>query len=304
MTPSNTFPPTDEFREKLEWEVLRRYRRNARAHARPRSGLRFAKAAVIVIVSASIGATAGFASAQIRQSTARDSLLAAARAEAMLAKTRFDLAKVEADDVSVRVRTGGEDQEALAAAIVEMRDMEARWNATALNVEEINASGQAPRDDLGAPLVAGRDYVKLRIGLQLSAVQAKLNAAEATQANAERRFRLGADDEAVVTNTRLKVIHVQGQLAVLAEQLRLRDEFLKRGTQPSHLVQRLEAMQLRADASYGQAELTAARARLALVEKRRAAGVANEVDLLRAQLAVKELELEVQRLATRLRTVK
>ncbi len=50
-----------------------------------------------------------------------------------------------------------------------------------------------------------------------------------------------------------------------------------------------------------QAELNAARARLTTVEKMRAAGTASEVDLLRAQLALKELELELQRLAARLR---
>lgn len=303
MTPSNTYRPTDEFRENLEWEVLRRYRHNARAR-RPARKPRFARAAAIVIVSASIGATAGFASAQISQSNARDSLLAAARAAAMLSKTRFDIAKAEADDVSAKVRAGAADQESLAAAIAELRDMEARRNAMGLNIEEINASGQAPRDDLGAPLVAGRDYVKQRIALQLSASQAKLSAAEATQANAERRFRAGTEDESVVTNTRLKVIHVQAQLSVLAERLRLRNDFLEHGTPPEQLVGRLEVAQLRADAFFGQAELDAAKARLAIVEKMRAAGRATDVDLLRAQLAVKELEIEIQGLATRLRAAK
>ena len=305
MTPTNFQRPTDEFRENLEWEVLRRHRRNARVHARrPASSPRLAKAAAAVIVSATIGATAGFASAQIVQNSARDSLLAAARAEAMLAKTRFDIAKAEADDVSVKVRSGAADQESLAAASADLRDMEAARNAAGLNIEEIGASGQAPRDDLGAPLVAGRDYVKQRILLQLSATQARLNAAEATQANAERRLRAGAEDEGVVTNTRLKVIHVQGRLSVLAEQLKLRDDFLEHGTPPAQLVQRLEEAQLRADASFGQAELNAARARLARAEQMRALGTANDIDLLRAQLAVKELEVEIQRLAARLRTVK
>lgn len=304
MTPSNTYRPTEEFRENLEWEVLRRHRRNTREqpHRPPRTP--FAKAVVLIVVSASIGATAGFASAQNRQSAARDSLLAAAQAEAMLAKTRLDIAKAEADDVSVKMRAGVVDQETLVAAIAELRDMEARWNTSALNIEEIKASGQTPRDDLGAPLVAGRDYVKLRNALRLSASQAKLNAAEATQANAERRFRAGAEDENVVTSTRLKVIHARAELSVLAEQLRLRQEFLERGTPTAQLVQRLETTQLRADASSGQAELDAARARLATVEKMRGVGKATDVDLLRAQLAIKELELELQRLAMRLRTTK
>src|SRR4051812_45173809 len=165
MMPSDMHRPTDEFREKLEWEVLRCHRRNTRDARDARDArdtrehapvgartLRWAQAAVIVIVSGAIGVTAGMASAQIRQSSARDSLLANARAEAMLAQTRFNIAKAEADDVSVRVRIGAADQESFAAAHAELLDMEARRNAVGLNIEEINASGQAPRDDLGAPL--------------------------------------------------------------------------------------------------------------------------------------------------------
>jgi hypothetical protein len=304
MTTSNRYKPTDEFRDNLEWEVLRRHRRNARASSGRSRSTRFAKAAVIVIVSMSIGVTAGFASAQISRGGAKDSLLADARATAMLAKTRLDIAKAEADDVQARVRVGAGDQEALLAALADVRAMDTRLATLALNIEEITASGQAPRDDLGAPLVSGRDYVRQRIALQASAVQARLKVAEETQANAERRFRAGVEDESVVTSTRLKVIHVQGQLFVLGEQLRLRDEFLSRGTSPAELVQRQEKAQLRADASFGMAELDAAKARLATTEKLRAVGKVSDVDLLRAQLAVKELELELSRLATRLRAAK
>src|SRR4051812_45280863 len=141
MTTPNTYRPTDEFRDHLETEVLRRHRRNSRARRSARTP-RFAKAAVLVLVSGAIGATAGFASAQIGQGSARDSLVAAARASAMLAMTRYEIAKIEADDVSVKVRLGVADQESLAASIAELREMEAARNAAGLNIEEITASGQ------------------------------------------------------------------------------------------------------------------------------------------------------------------
>lgn len=303
MTSPNRYRPSDEFRDNLERELLRRHRRNVRERSQSASH-RWAKAAVLVIVSAGIGATAGFASAQARQGGARDSLLAAAQADVMLARMRYEVAKAEADDVTMRVRLTGQGQEELADAIADMRDMEARNKSAQLDVEEIGASGQAPRDDLGAPLVSARDYVKLRLALQFAAVQARLDAAEAAEAQAERRVRAGVEDDVVVANTRLKVVHVQGQLGVLAEQVRLRDEFLARGTSPTLLAQRAEAAQLRADASYDQAELSAARGRLAIVEKKHSVGVASDVDLLRAQLAVKELEMELQRLAVRLQAQK
>lgn len=300
-----TYRPTAEFRDRLEEQVRRRYRRNARDthRAAPRRAP-FAKAAAIVIASAAIGASAGFASAQIKQGGARDSLLAAARAEAMLAKTRFDIAQAEADEVSKKVRSGALDQEQLASAVAELRDMESRRNAAGLDIEEITASGRAPRDDLGAPLVGGKDYVRLRIALEAATLQARLNAAEATQASTERRVRAGADDENVLMATRLKVLHEQGYLAVIAEKLKARDEFLARGTPVAELMQRVETTRVRADASYASAELTDARARLVRVERMRAAGTAGDVDLLRAQLSVKELEVEIQRLAARLRGAK
>lgn len=301
MTTSNSYRPTDEFRENLEWEVLSRYRRNVRARARRPERMRFAKAAVIVIVSVSIGATAGFASAQIRQNSARDSLLAAERIAVLLATTRYDIAKIQADDVSLKVRLGAADQSSLDDAIAELRDMEARRNATGLNIQEITASGQAPRDDLGAPLVSGRDYVRERLSLQAMATQAKLSATESDQAIAERRFRATGQDDGSLTSARLAVIHAQGQLSVLGEQLTLRKEFLERGTPPAQLAKRVETAQLRADAMYAQAELEAAKSRLAIVQKKRALGIASEIDSLRAELAVKELEIELQRLAARLR---
>ncbi|HEY4218939.1 MAG TPA: hypothetical protein VGM67_17480 [Gemmatimonadaceae bacterium] len=300
MTSSNSYRPTDEFRENLEWEVLRRHRRNVRERTqRSVRSVRFAKAAVIVIVSGSIGATAGFASAQSRQNSARDSLLTAERANAMLATTRYEISKAEADDVSLKVRVGAADQSALDDAVAELRDMEARRKATGLNIQEITASGQAPRDDLGAPLVAGHDYVKERIALQLSALQAKLSAAEQDQALAERRFRLTGQDEGSLTNAQLTVIRAQGQLSVLAERMNLRNEFLQHGTPAPQLDLRLTSVQLHADILATQAELSAAKARLQIVQKRQAVGAAGDVDLLKAELEVKELELEIQRMATR-----
>jgi hypothetical protein len=306
MSDTHLYRPTDEFRGHLESEIRRRYRANAREHPRaePPRTTRFARIAAIVVASAAIGASAGFASAQIAQTSVRDSLLANARAEAMLAKTRFDIAQAEVNEASKKVQSGAGDQQELNSANADFRDMQARYYAAALNAEEISTSGRAPRDDLGAPVVGNKDYVKLRIQLEAVAVQARLNLAEAAQADAERRYRVGATDEGVLLAARLKVLHEQGYLAVIAEKLKARDEFLAKGTDPAELLRRIEATQVKADAAYSQAELTNAKARLALVEKMHGAGTASEVDLLRAQLAVKELEVEVQRLAARLRADK
>ncbi|HSQ33255.1 MAG TPA: hypothetical protein VLN49_25550 [Gemmatimonadaceae bacterium] len=60
-------------------------------------------------------------------------------------------------------------------------------------------------------------------------------------------------------------------------------------------------MQLQQDFLVAQQELTLARERASRVERQRAAGVAGVFDLVRAQLQVQERELELQKLALRLK---
>ena len=305
LTPTPAYQPTDQFRDHLEREVRRRFRRanRDRAVAAARRQ-RWSKAAVIVAVSASIGASAGFASAQMRQNAARDSLLATARAEAALAKIRGDLARAQADDVAGQVQIGALDQRSLDAAVAESRVMEARRNRAGLNVEEISASGLPARDDLTAPLVNRRDYVKLRIQLDVVTVEARLKDAEERQANAELRARAGAAGDGSLSTADVDVATAKAEMSVLAEKLKLRADFLEHGTPADTLARLVEAAQLRADASVAEAQLASARKRLAVVEKRKAFGLADDVELLRAQLAVKELELALQKLGFRLRAEK
>jgi hypothetical protein len=237
----------------------------------------------------------------MRQSAARDSLLATARAEAALAKIRGDLGRAQADDAARQVQIGALDQGSLDAAAAESRVMEARRKRAGLNVEEITASGQPPRDDLTAPLVDGRDYVKLRIQLEIMAVEARLKEAEQRQANAELRARFGAGIDESLSTAAVDVASAKAEMSVLAEKLKLRADFFEHGAAADALARRVEAAQLRADASVAEAQLALAHARLAVVEKRKAFGLADDVELLRAQLAVKELELALQRLGLRLR---
>lgn len=305
MTTTPNYTPTDEFRDHLEQEVRRTFRRATREHAaRDVRGTRWAKAAAVVAVSASIGATAGFASAQSRQAAGRDSLLATVRAEAVIAQTRADLARAQADDVAMKVRAGALDSQALDDATAELRQMEARRNRAGLNLEEITASGLPVRDDLAAPLVASKDFVKLRLELDLTIVDARLKEAEGHRAIAEQRARLGAAVDGNLSTATVDVARARGEMSVLAEELKLRADFLN-GSAPAELLpQRVEAVRLRADADVVQAQLGAAQARLALVEQRKSYGLADDVELLRAQLAVKEQELALQKIGLRLRTAK
>lgn len=296
----STHLPTAEFKSYLEYEVVRA----ARAGNRRRRVTRFARLAAAVLVCAAVGTTAGLASAQIRDSARRDSLLESARSEGVLAQTRLELARLQLAELTRRVQTGAAGPEVQRDAELAVISMESLVMRAKYNVDEIIASAASPRDDLNAPLVAGRDFVGERLRLELRTAEQRLSVAEATAAEAERRFRVGAVSDVTRADAAVDVTKAQGALAVLAQRAALRKEFLEKGTPVDQLMRRLENVQTQRDALVAQQSFELAQQRLALLEKQHAVGVAGELDVLRAQVDLKEREFELQQLSQRLRVLR
>lgn len=295
MTLDTTHRPTQQFREYLEGEVVRRFRRE-RTFQRVR-GL------AVVIASLTVGATAGLASAQIREGAQRDSLLQSATADLSLAAMRLELARAQHADVSAKVKTGVLGAPSLAAADAELRRMEAAAMRARLNVEEIRATALPPRDDLNAPLAGARDFVGERIQLELAVAQQRLTAAEEALAEADRRVRVGAGSDVAVPEAQLGVARARAALGVLAEQRTLRKEFVERGTPADELARRLQRQQLRLDAMVAEKAVSVARERLALITRQRAVGVASELERLKAEVDLREREAELMAIARQLRAL-
>ena len=179
--------------------------------------------------------------------------------------------------------------------------MEARLAKSQLDIEEIRATSLAPRDELNAPLVNGRDFVLERIQFDLREAQQQLVAAEAALANTESRFRTGIATQVSQAEAQFEVERARRALALLAERVNLRREFVERATPADQLTTRLGATEVRLDALLAQTALELARLRLSYIENQRAIGSAEEVDVLRARVDVKERELVLQRLAAQLK---
>jgi len=293
MTTTDPHRPTDAFRDYLEEEVTRVYRRDRAA--------RRARLAAIVFISAALGLSGGLARAQIRQSTQRDSLLDAARADASLVQLRLQLLEAQLEKAQRAVTAGAALAESARSIDLQVREMQAQLARAAANIEEIKASALPPRDELNAPLVNGRDFVRDRIQYRLMVLQADLQAAEAAKADADRRVRVGMATEAASLDAEVAVSRARRDLAVAAEQLTLRKEFLEKGTSIDQLLQRLEQMELKQNVAVAQSSLNLARQRAALMERLQGVGAAEDLEALKAQLEVKEREIELQQLARRLK---
>jgi outer membrane protein TolC len=202
------------------------------------------------------------------------------------------------------VSVGAANAESANSLALQVKAMEAQLARAAANIDEIKASALPPRDELNAPLVNGRDFVRDRIQYRLMVLQAELQAAENIQAEMARRVRVGAAPETASLDADLSVAKWTRDLAVAAEQLSLRKEFLERGTPVDQLTRRLEQMQLKQDVVIAQKALEVAQQRTALLERRQSAGAADDLDVLKAQVELRERQIELQQLARRLKDSK
>jgi hypothetical protein len=285
--------PTPEFRDFLEGEVVREYRRN-RSFAR----LRFA---AILLGTLAAGTTAGLASAQIRENAQRDSLLQSAQSDLSLVALRLELARARLADVESKFKSGMVGQAAVRAADSELRQMEAQAARARLNVDEIKASSIPPRDDFNAPLVGTRDFVTERLQLDLFSAQQRLTAAEQAQAEAEPRFRVGAVSELTLQEAGLEVTRARAALGILAERRKLRQEFLDQGTPGEQLNRRFQQAQVRFDAMAASEEVNLLRKRFKALEEQHAAGSATELDVLLAKVGLILREHDLLLLSIQLR---
>lgn len=128
--------------------------------------------------------------------------------------------------------------------------------------------------------------------------QAKRSAAEQATAELVRRVRVGVATDAALAAPQTDVACERADLVVLAERLALRKEYLAKGTAADELARRLEVTQ---DLQAGRQALDVARLTLDAARKAAAVGTGSQIEMRQADLALQERQLELARLAERLR---
>jgi outer membrane protein TolC len=190
------------------------------------------------------GAAAGAAPAWVQEARQRSDLLVAQQAELRIAQMRLEVASAALADARQRYDLGVAGREALAAAEMEVALMQAKLRRIAINIEEVEASGIPPLDDISAPLVDDRDFVTERLRLDLVKAQQRLVAAEQTFGEVERRHRLGSGVSSVaLAEADVALQQARSELAMLAETLDLREQVLQQRLSAAESQRRLQLIQ-------------------------------------------------------------
>ena len=296
--------PTAEFRERLEHEVLRELGAPAagllparRTRSFHRVGLR---TAAVILLSMGLGAAAGVGSAQVRDNQQRARLLAVEQAELALERLRLELARAHEAEAQERVQMGVAGREALLEAQTQLRAMQAELARTQLDIAEIQASSIPVRNDLAAPVLDGRDFVRERLDLQLALAQQRLFAAEQARAQAEQRFDVGAAEAQALIEPMMAEAQSRAELERLAARRAIREAYLQDDLTPEEVAERIERAEATTQLRLSQQLRELTEIRLKEMEERVRVGAADELEVLRARMEAAQQAAEIERLRARL----
>ena len=296
--------PRPEFRAYLEWQIESALRRESRFADPVAPTSRPLIAAVVVLAVLAIGGIAAAASEQVQDARQRDALIETTKAEEDLTRLRVELAKAHYQETRASFEVGTAGRESLQAAERELREMEAALARVRLNAEEIRATSAAPRDDLQAPVVGGRDFVRERLRLELELAQRALVATEQAVAEAQRRVSVGVIPQAVQRQAQDEALRARLQLQSLQATLELRARAVQGQFTADKVAAEQRRLELTLKRDLAQRQIDSMRIKIQELRSQVEVGLARQLELKRAEVELLEREIEVQRLRRELETLR
>lgn len=223
------FEPDDRFVDRLEWQLASEFRRKDRLKPAagkvvlPRSVVALGLAAVVLL----IGVAATKAADLIKDSWRKRIEVARLETEVRIGTALLDLKKGHAAQAETRFSMGLISEE---EALDSKRTV--AWAAfelekTSLDLEEVRGSGDAPRDELYAPLVRGRDFVNERLDIRKKALEADLALQrESIEKKLEIRVGLGLLPKSELDEFKMSLRVRAGEIEDLERSLSLRRRYL------------------------------------------------------------------------------
>ena len=295
MNPLNqSHEPTPEFLAHLEWQIQTALRREDRLTSPVGASRRRFGAALLIIAALTTGGIAGIASERVQDARQRSQLVEAARSEVTLLNVRLELVRATYEDMRRKFEVGTADREALLSVEREVRALEASLARARLDIQEIEMTSSVPRNDLDAPLVGKRDFVRERLALDMAAAQSGLTTAEQAVAQAQQRIEVGAAPAAARLQPEGELAQARLRMQVLRAKLELRQRFLKGEIKADALASEMRRVELTLQRTRSQRELEIARQRVDEVRRLFEVGQGTELDVKRAEVELLERQLEIK----------
>ncbi len=170
---SEIYEPDNQFLGRLEWQLSSEYRRASRL--KPSSG-KIAVSPRMVAVAGIVGilmtCVAVIKAADYIQDSWRKKIeIARAETEIKLREAHFESIRERASRAEMRFSNGLIREEEYRVIQIAAEQAELDLKKSLLNLDEVKASGDVPRNELYAPLVGGRDFVSERLKIEIEMIE-------------------------------------------------------------------------------------------------------------------------------------
>jgi hypothetical protein len=294
---------TPAFRAHLEWQIATALRRESRLSA-PVVRSQAWRVAALVLLALGLGGAAGVASGRLQDAQQRNSLVQNVMSEMELVETRLRLAQTEHEDAKSRYEIGTAGRDTVVDAEQQVRDLTAALRRLQLDLEEVRLTASPPRNELTAPLVGQRDFVRDRLLLELQKTERALAAAEQRAREVRQRIEIGTGSEGALDEAQAAQLRGVTRMRLLQRQFDLRKQFLQNALNAEQVTRENRRTQLTLRAQVTEGELATAERRLRELRSRADVGLTEALEVKRAEVALLERRIELQRVRRELEALK
>ncbi len=226
---SKRIEPDPQFVDRLEWQLASEFR--SRELLKPAPGRIAVPRSVAVLSLAAgvllLGVAATKAADLIKDSWRKKIEVARLETEVRIGTALLELKKGHAAQAETRFSLGLISEEEAVDSKRTTAWAEFELEKTRLDLEEVRGSGEAPRDELYAPLVHGRDFVSERLGIRKKTLEADLALQrESIERKLEIRVDLGLLPKSALEEFKMSMRVRAGEVEDIERSLSLRRRYV------------------------------------------------------------------------------
>jgi len=301
---TKTYEPDSQFVERLEWQLASEYRRTNRL--KPSSGkvaVPRRMVAVTLVAGVLLAAVAAIKAADyIRDSWRKSIEIARVGTEVQLKKAHLESIREMAARTETLASLGLVRKEEHQELKLDVEKAVLDLDRSLLNLDEVKASGVAPRDELYAPVLGGRDFVSERLNMRIKDVERDLELLGSRLDQAKRLVEVGVA-------SREELDQIQAEMAVrkaMIDETRKRIDQRKRYVAGEVTAQEVEIgermavaeknllqARTKVDSLMKQVERSEAQEAVGLVSARETSQLRYALDAAQAELKLAALEVDV-----------
>ena len=300
----NTHQPDNEFITGLENQLTSELRRRERfAPAERTAGLRrFAKVSILVLACAASGVAAAKTVEHIENSRRRTLHVERIEISTEQLLAHRSIAEQMVNELKDRVEAGLVRDDDLTEAVIQTKLIDFEMDKALLDLEEVHMSGEAPADELFAPLQGGRDFVteRLRVDHQRAELIREQLAEKA--AELQEKVEAGLVHESETRDLDRQVEGAERELQRIQHQIDLRSVYLSGDLSAREITIREMSREARDRLARAERIYKETQEQLEEISEKHKRGLVSERDLrqaehqminARAEYRIAEIELEL-----------